>query len=131
MPVQTGKILEGKVTGITNFGAFVELPDGETGLVHISEIAEEYVKDVNDFLKVNDKVKVKVISVDPNGKIGLSIKQTKETSKKRPMHRRKPEVSFEEKLSRFFKDSEDRLQGLKRNFEAKRGGRGSGKSNRP
>ncbi|SFR04496.1 S1 RNA-binding domain-containing protein [Desulfoscipio geothermicus] len=129
MPVQTGKILEGKVTGITNFGAFVELPGGETGLVHISEIAEEYVKDVNDFLHINDTVKVKVISVDPKGKIGLSIKQTIESPKKRPFQRKKPDISFEEKLSRFFKDSEDRLQGLRRSADAKRGGRGSNRRN--
>lgn len=126
MPVQAGKIVEGKVTGITNFGAFVELPDGEVGLVHISEIAEEYVKDINDFLKVNDLVKVKVISVDPKGKIGLSIKQTVE--RRRPVPRKKFEISFEEKLSRFLKDSEERQQGLRRNADAKRGGRGSRRS---
>ncbi|TYO96953.1 S1 RNA-binding domain-containing protein [Desulfallas thermosapovorans] len=126
MPVQAGKIVEGKVTGITNFGAFVELPDGEVGLVHISEIAEEYVKDINDFLKVNDLVKVKVISVDPKGKIGLSIKQTVE--KRRPAPRKKFEISFEEKLSRFLKDSEERQQGLRRNADAKRGGRGNRRS---
>ena len=70
MPVQVGDIVEGKVTGITNFGAFVELPEGQTGLVHISEIAEVYVKEIKDFLKQNDLVKVKVISVEPKGKIG-------------------------------------------------------------
>ncbi|WP_027364269.1 S1 RNA-binding domain-containing protein [Desulfotruncus alcoholivorax] len=121
MPVQLGEIIEGKVTGITSFGAFVELPDGKTGLVHISEIAEEYVKDINDFLKLNDVVKVKVISVDPKGKIGLSIKQTIERRRKPA----RPEVSFEEKLSRFLKDSDERLQSLRRNTESKRGGRGS------
>ncbi|SFH00012.1 S1 RNA binding domain protein [Desulfotomaculum arcticum] len=121
MPVQLGEIIEGKVTGITSFGAFVELPDGKTGLVHISEIAEEYVKDINDFLKVNDMVKVKVISVDPKGKIGLSIKQTIERRRKPA----RPQVSFEEKLSRFLKDSDERLQSLRRNTESKRGGRGS------
>lgn len=122
MPVQAGDILEGKVTGITNFGAFIELPGGVTGLVHISEIAEEYVKDINDFLKINDRVKVKVISVDPRGKIGLSIKQALER-----LRRRKPEISFEEKLSRFMKDSDERQQSLRRNTESKRGGRGAGK----
>jgi len=122
MPVQAGSILEGKVTGITNFGAFIELPGGLTGLVHISEIAEEYVKDINDFFKVSDRVKVKVISVDPRGKIGLSIKQAIEKPR-----RRKPEISFEEKISRFMKDSDERLQSLRRNTESKRGGRGAGK----
>ncbi len=122
MPVETGKILEGRVTGITHFGAFVQLPSGETGLVHISEIAEEYVKDINDFLKQNDKVRVKVISVDAKGKIGLSIKQAMQ-----PSQRRKSEISFEEKLSRFLKDSDERLQSLRRYTEGKRGGRGAGK----
>lgn len=121
MPVQQGEIIEGKVTGITSFGAFVELPDGKTGLVHISEIAEEYVKDINDFLKVNDMVKVKIISVDPKGKIGLSIKQTIERRRKPA----RPQVSFEDKLTRFLKDSDERLQSLRRNTESKRGGRGS------
>lgn len=122
MPVQAGEILEGKVTGITNFGAFIELPGGVTGLVHISEIAEEYVKDIHDFFKVSDRVKVKVISVDPRGKIGLSIKQALEKPR-----RRKPEISFEEKINRFMKDSDERLQSLRRNTESKRGGRGAGK----
>ncbi len=122
MPVQAGNILEGKVTGITNFGAFIELPGGLTGLVHISEIAEEYVKDINDFFKVSDRVKVKVISVDPRGKIGLSIKQAIEKPR-----RRKPEISFEEKINRFMKDSDERLQSLRRNTDSKRGGRGTGR----
>jgi len=128
MPVQAGKIVQGKVTGITNFGAFVELPDGEVGLVHISEIAEEYVKDINEFIKVNDLVNVKVISVDPKGKIGLSIKQTVETTRRRPAPRKKFEVSFEDKLNRYLKDSEERQQGLRRNADAKRGGRGNRRS---
>lgn len=75
MAIEVGTKLEGKVTGITNFGAFVELPGGVTGLVHISEIADNYVKDVNDHLKMEDIVTVKVINVDKNGKIGLSIRK--------------------------------------------------------
>ena len=63
MPVKVGQIVEGKVTGITRFGAFVELSDGVTGLVHISEVADTFVKDVNDYLKVDEMIKVKVISV--------------------------------------------------------------------
>ena len=78
MSIEVGNILEGVVTGITKFGAFVELPGGKVGLVHISEVADVYVKDVNDFLKEKDKVKVKVLSVDDHGKIGLSIKQLQE-----------------------------------------------------
>ncbi len=75
MAIEVGTKLEGKVTGITHFGAFVDLSGGVTGLVHISEIADNYVKDVNDHLKINDVVTVKVINVDKDGKIGLSIKQ--------------------------------------------------------
>ncbi|MGI6492695.1 MAG: S1 RNA-binding domain-containing protein [Pelotomaculum sp.] len=124
MPIELGSIVEGVVTGITNFGAFVELPGGVTGLVHISEIAEVYVKDVNDFLNIGDKTRVKVISVDPKGKIGLSIKQADPSTRSNKM---KPQISFEDKLAKFMKDSEERLQVLKKGTEAKRGGRGSGR----
>ena len=75
MAIEVGAKLEGKVTGITHFGAFVDLSGGVTGLVHISEIADNYVKDVKDHLKLEDVVTVKVINVDKDGKIGLSIKQ--------------------------------------------------------
>ncbi|RYD03673.1 hypothetical protein N752_18160 [Desulforamulus aquiferis] len=87
--MEQGSIVEGVVTGITNFGAFVELPGGQTGLVHISEVAEVYVKDINEFLKINDRVKVKIIAVDPKGKIGLSLKQANPSSAPAP----RPHVS--------------------------------------
>ncbi len=72
---EIGEILEGKVTGITKFGAFVELSDGKTGMVHISEVSNTYVEDINQFLKEGDEVKVKVINVTEEGKISLSIKK--------------------------------------------------------
>ena len=75
MALEVGNIVEGTVTGIAKFGVFVELPDKSVGLVHISEVASEYVIDVNDYLKVQDKIKVKVITIDDKGKIALSIKQ--------------------------------------------------------
>ena len=75
MSIEVGSKLQGKVTGITHFGAFVELKDGSTGLVHISEVADSYVKDINDYLKIGDQVQVKVINVEKDGKIGLSIKK--------------------------------------------------------
>ena len=75
MELEIGAIQEGKVTGITKFGAFVMLPGGTSGLVHISEIANAYVSDVNDYLKVGDAVKVKILSVNEAGKVNLSIKQ--------------------------------------------------------
>ena len=143
MALEIGAIVEGEVTGITNFGAFVQLPEGKVGLVHISEVSDVYVKDVHDFLKEHDKVKVKVLSIDERGKIALSIKQLKETPAPQPKPQR-PQVeaapyraprqqntrpaaplSFEDKLSKFMKDSDDRMLDLKRNTESKRGGRGA------
>ena len=122
--------MEGVITGITKFGAFVELPGGITGLVHISEIADEYVKDINEFFKKADKVKVKVLSVENNGKIGLSIRQAVEgfSKDKRNIKSRPAAVNkatFEDKMNRFLKESDERLLDLKRNTESKRGGRGS------
>lgn len=128
MTIAVGSIVEGVVTGITSFGAFVELPDGKVGLVHISEVADTYVRDVNDYLKQNDLVKVKVINIDPRGKIGLSIKQVNSRPDSgRDRFSRAAMASFEDKLSRFLKDSEERLASLRRSTEAKRGGRGSGR----
>jgi S1 RNA binding domain protein len=152
MSIEVGSKLQGKVTGITNFGAFVELPEGSTGLVHISEVADNYVKDINDHLKVGDQVEVKVINVEKDGKIGLSIKKAvdrperperperparPERSESRPYSQRprgggrpndnrnvRPE-NFETKMAKFLKDSEDRLTTLKRSTESKRGGRGA------
>lgn len=124
MAVDVGSVLEGVVTGITDFGAFVTLPGGETGLVHISEVANSYVKDIRDHLKKSDTVKVKVLSVDGSGKIGLSIRQAVAGYSARGP-RRENRATFEDKLARFMKESDERLQDLKRNTESKRGGRGS------
>jgi S1 RNA binding domain protein len=137
-----GTVVEGTVVGITNFGAFVQIEGAGTGLIHISEIANEYVRDVNNHLKMNEKVKVKVLNVDPsNGKVDLSLKQAAAPSTPGlsvpPMlprsyrrggrgKRELPEGAdpvFEEKLSKFLKSSEERLLDIKRNIEAKRGGR--------
>lgn len=75
MQLEVGSILEGKVTGITKFGAFIELPGGKTGMVHISEVASSYVKEISDYLSMGQMVKVKVIGITPEGKVSLSIKQ--------------------------------------------------------
>lgn len=171
MAIEVGAKLEGKVTGITHFGAFVDLSGGVTGLVHISEIADNYVKDVKDHLKIDDVVKVKVINVDKDGKIGLSIKQAVDRPEGsvapqrtgggpggggerfnrggsgggggerfnrggqdrggRPFNKQSSgrpsfgKPSFEDKMSRFLKDSEERISSLKKNTEGKRGGRGA------
>ncbi len=158
MSIEVGSVVEGVVTGISNFGAFVELPEGKTGLIHISEVADVYVKDVHDFLSEKDKVKVKVVSIDDRGKIGLSIKQVQEKKPEeaaRPaaggssfraqggpprspqgFHRQggrfgggaRTSASFEDKLSKFLKDSDERLTDLRRKTDSKRGGRGSRRS---
>ncbi len=76
MGFEVGSVLEGKVTGITKFGAFVSLPGNRSGLVHISEIAYSYVNDVHEHLTEGQTVTVKVIGIDDNNRINLSIKQT-------------------------------------------------------
>ena len=75
MEVSVGAVLEGTIKSITNFGAFVTLPGGRSGLVHISEIAHSYVANVRDFLNEGDTVKVKVVNIDDAGRINLSIKK--------------------------------------------------------
>ncbi|MBQ9250764.1 MAG: S1 RNA-binding domain-containing protein [Oscillospiraceae bacterium] len=89
MDLEVGSILDGKVTGITKFGAFVALPDRKSGLVHISEIANSYVSDVHDFVQMGQTVRVKVLSIGPDGKINLSIKRAAEeaTAESRPAQR--------------------------------------------
>ncbi len=119
MPVEVGQIVEGKITGITRFGAFVEISEGVTGLVHISEVADSFVRDVNDFLKEDEIVKVKVISIAEDGKISLSIRKTKEASKNRKP--KENDMSFEDKLAKFLKESEEKLLDIKKNHESKRG----------
>ncbi len=127
MSLEIGAVLEGTVTKITSFGAFVRLPEGLTGLVHISQIADCYVKDVRDFLEEGQKVKVKVVGFDKMGRPDLSIKQAKETPERKTHipedHNPKDRIhaqSFEEKLSRFLKESEERQEDLRKYLESKR-----------
>lgn len=123
MEVEVGSKIEGKVTGITKFGAFVELPGGVTGLVHISEVADSYVKDINEHLKIGDRVIVKVLNIR-EGKIGLSIKSAMNRPERPPRkQQRERGENFEDKLNRFLKDSEDRLSPLRKNIDKR--GRGS------
>ncbi|BDZ29962.1 S1 domain-containing RNA-binding protein [Lactiplantibacillus sp. WILCCON 0030] len=75
MAIEVGTKVTGKVSGITNFGAFVSLGNNQTGLVHISEVSDGFVKDIHDVLSVGDEVTVKVLSVGNDGKIGLSIRK--------------------------------------------------------
>ncbi|ADK17172.1 MULTISPECIES: S1 domain-containing RNA-binding protein [Clostridium] len=133
MTLKAGSILEGTVVNITSFGAFVDV-EGKTGLVHISEVSDTYVKNIRDYLKEKDKVKVKVISIDDNGKISLSIKQAGLDKKSvRPMEidwqkekTKQNQGNFEDRLSKFLKDSEERFQDIKKHQDAK--GKGYKKS---
>ena len=119
MPLSIGDVVDGTVTGIPNFGAFVQLPEGKSGLVHISEISHDYVEKVADYLKKDEKVKVKVLSVTKEGKISLSIRQAKpKTNKPAEIEWAKPSetqkfMSFEDKLNRFMKDSGEKIDQLK------------------
>lgn len=141
MTLQVGGILEGKVSNVMPFGAFINLPDNKTGLVHISEVAANYVKDINEHLKSGDTVKVKVIKIDDDGKISLSIKKAlaptpKERTNKKERGSSEPirpididwkkqsssEMSFEDKLNKFKQDSDEKMQALKRSNESKRSG---------
>lgn len=157
MAIEVGAKLTGKVSGITNFGAFIDLGEGKTGLVHISEVSNGFVKDIHDVLSVGDEVTVKVTSVGNDGKIGLSIRKAednpspkpkKEYSSNRPRENResregsnnryqtpkKPsnpphqKQDFDSLMTSFLKDSDDRLSSLRRNTEGKRGGRGGRRS---
>jgi S1 RNA binding domain protein len=141
MAVEIGAILEGKVTGITNFGAFVELPDKTTGMVHISEVSASFIKDIHEKLSEGDQVKVKVIDINEKGKVALSIKkalpQEEEPKPKKPAgdkgRRSQPQVwtgapksepesgNFEDMLARFKSVSDEKLSDLKKNNVAKRG----------
>ncbi|NLM43381.1 MAG: RNA-binding protein S1 [Clostridiales bacterium] len=128
MPIEEGKIVDGIVANITKFGAFVQLSDGKTGLVHISEIADTYIKDINSYLKEKQTVKVKILNIDKDGRINLSIKQAQELKKStKPIEidwqqefRKEQNGSFEDRLSRFMKESEEKLQEFMKSRESKR-----------
>ena len=149
MELAVGTIVSGKVTTITKFGAFVALPGGKSGLVHISEVASAFVSDVHDFLSEGQEVQVKILSVSPEGKINLSIKQTQPQQPRqsrpayrapangqggpRPVPQARPsstvspaapaapvEPSFEDKLKQFMTMSDSKMSELNRNRDGKR-----------
>ena len=128
MDYTVGSILEGKVQSIAKFGAFITLPDGQTGLVHISEVAGTFVKDIHDFLSEGQSVQVKVILIDAPHRISLSIKQAQpdaarpvgvaRADAKPPVRRPAPRSRtapqpFEEKLKAFLSESDRKIAGLK------------------
>lgn len=123
MDLVVGQVYDGKVSGLKTFGAFIDLPNGQTGLVHISEIADRYVKDVNEVLTLDQEVKVLIMSIEGK-KIGLSIRRAQETPKenKKQADDSTRLISFEDKLSKFIKDSNEKMIDIKRNVDNKRGG---------
>lgn len=148
MQLEVGQIVEGKITGITNFGVFVDLGEGKSGLVHISEVARSYVNDIKEHVKVNDEVKMKVLNIGEDGKISLSIKRAlepeaaperRERRERRPVApppkpdgsytwtpKKQEPASFEEMMNRFKQTSDEKFSDLKRkNPEAKRSKRGA------
>lgn len=148
MELAVGTIVSGKVTTITKFGAFVALPGGKSGLVHISEVAAAFVSDVHDFLTEGQEVQVKILSISPEGKINLSIKQTQpqQPRQPRPAYRKESaerpaqrtagprqtvpvqtaaaaapaEPTFEDKLKQFMSMSDSKMSELNRNRDGKR-----------
>lgn len=152
MQLEVGEILEGKVTGVKKFGAFVRLPNGTTGMVHISEVSNEYIQELADVLNEGQTVKVKVMSISEEGKVALSIKRTLPPQEKgaRPPQRQDREqrsprpqrgghadpgrvwqpraaqqtgdLSFEDMMAKFKTQSEEKISDLKRVTEARRGG---------
>ncbi len=142
MSFELGSTVKGTIIKIANYGAIVRLPGGDTGLVHISEIADAYVSNIRDYLQEGEEVIVKILRLDNKGRYDLSIKQcgteadkstrivTARNTDRRSEQRfyaetfhAKSNASFEDRLSRFLKDSEERLHDLKRNMDAKRGRR--------
>ena len=147
MAIEIGSTVDGTVVKLAEYGAIVRLAGGKTGLIHISEVADTFVRDVRDYFKEHDQVRVKVLSINKKGRYELSTKQVEQPPPEVPAReQRKPverpvevvylgperfehsreatePVSFEQRLSKFVKDSEERLLQLKRNIENKRGRR--------
>lgn len=147
--LEIGAIYDGKVTGLTGFGAFVSLPDGKSGMVHISEVSTSYVNDIKEFLKEGQEVRVKVVGISPEGKISLSIRKAQEPSAEekaarkndrpkgdRPKNDRprnanvwqgqpkqnKGAMTFEEMMAQFKQVSDEKMTDLKRNTDSKHSG---------
>lgn len=148
MQLSTGQIVEGKITGIKDYGLFVDLGEGKSGMVHISEVSRTYVNDINELYKLGDNVKMKILSISEEGKISLSIKKAVENEdkggfksrEKKGFQHSKPDSSytwapkkeepssFEEMMNRFKQTSDEKFSDLKRkNPDSRRSKRGASK----
>ena len=139
MDLTVGAIVEGKVTGITKFGAFVALPENKSGMVHISEVASSFVNDIKDFLQEGQQVKVKIINIDQQGRINLSIKKAQPQEPRQPRFQQRQggaprgraqqapkdpsTMTFEDKLKAFMTDSESRQADVRHATDRKNGSR--------
>ena len=143
MAVEVGALVDGKITGIMEYGAFVDIGDGKTGMVHISEVAATFVTNIRDHLAVGQEVRVKVLSVSDEGKVSLSIKKAdgeqppageRPSPLQRPLKRSAPPnvwqgqrsngpaSSFEDMMSQFKQTSEDKISTLRRGGDTRYGG---------
>ncbi len=117
--LEVGAVVDGTVQRITPYGAFVALEGGKVGLIHISEIDRNYVRNVEDYLHVNDAVQAKVVAIKEDGKIDLSIKALQDPQPSVQRQRgRDPE--FEQKLKKFLRQSEERQVDFRRSIDNKR-----------
>ncbi len=152
MQIEVGAILDGKVTGLTNFGAFVSIEGGATGMVHISEVSNTYVKDIREYLSDGQQVKVKVLTISPEGKISLSIKQAAASAaepQSQPAFSNRPKrtqsrpnvwqgqqqssnepASFEDMMAKFKQVSDDKFSDLRRSNDSRYSQTSSRRGNR-
>ena len=143
MQLKVGDIVEGKITAITNFGVFADIGDGKSGMVHISEVASEYVSDISQHLAEGDKVKVKVLEINEKGKVSLSIKKAMPEQEKPKQAKPRPQnkntdrgwkgapqqesnapMSFEDMMAKFKAQSEDKMSDIKRSSDRRGGNTG-------
>lgn len=117
---QVGEIVEGTVSRLADFGAFVELEGGETGLVHISEVDRNYVRNIRDHIREGDRVTVKIVAVKEDGKIDLSIKQADPSWEETRGRRSGKDPEFEAKLKKFMRQSQERLADARRQRDNRR-----------
>lgn len=141
--IEPGTIIECRVVDIVNFGAFVKIKGNSTGLIHISQISEKFVRDINDFISVGDDIIAKVISVDNRGRVQLSLKGVSEEERNKFLwknedsatnhehsfeqhdgqnHRVNTEDPFEVKMKKFLRQSDERQVDIRKNIDSKRGG---------
>lgn len=121
MTLKIGDIIEGKVNGVSNFGCFVDLENGESGLVHISELSNKYIEKIEDFVAKGDIVKAKVIEINDKGKIALSMKALEEPPAPKVIEEGPEDSPFEKLMSKFIKESNEKIQSINQRNSRRRG----------